>query len=188
MADPLAGEQAADQADRLLQPVEPLAEAAPEVDPERLVLPFEPAATETQHGAAVAHVIDGRRELCGQARVPERVCCDEQADPGAAGRGRQRGERRPALELGVVRVALVAQEVVVDPEAVGTAPLRGDDGVAEARPVGPLYPEGGPDADWKWRWASLHRSMLRSDDGRHRAEWAPLDTAGGAPRRDPCMV
>ena len=50
-------------------------------------------------------------------------------------------ERRPALELVVDPVALVAQEVVVHPEVVEPGRLRVDDGVAQLRPARPLDPE-----------------------------------------------
>ena len=147
MSDPLAIEQPADQPHGLLQPIEALAVTAPEVDAEGPVFELEPAAAQAQHGAAVADVIDSRRELRGQARVAERVRGDEQADLRAGGCCRECGERRPALELAVGRVALVAHQVVVDPEAVGAAPLSRDDGVPKARPVRPLDPERGPDSD-----------------------------------------
>ena len=64
----LAIEQSADQPDRLVQPVEPLAEAAAEIDAERVVLPLEPAAAEAQDRPTARDVVERRRELGGQAR------------------------------------------------------------------------------------------------------------------------
>ena len=66
--------------DGLVEPIEALAEARPEVDPEGVVLAFEPAATEAEDEPALRQVVDGRGELCGQARVAERVGGDEQAE------------------------------------------------------------------------------------------------------------
>ncbi len=143
--DPLPVEQPPDQADRLVEPVEPLAEPRTEIDPERVVLALEPAATEPEDEAPVREMVDGRRELRGQARVPERVRADEQAEPDALGQDGERRERRPALELGVRRVALVRQQVVVHPEAVPAGALDGQARVAERRPVGAVDPERRPE-------------------------------------------
>jgi len=41
-----------------------------------------------------------------------------------------------------VPVALVGEEVIVEPDAVETGALRGEGGVAKLRPVGSLDPEG----------------------------------------------
>jgi len=89
------------------------------------VLVFEPAATEPEDEPAVADVIDRRRDLRGEPRVPQRVCGDEHADPRPlrdGGDGRQRG---PALELRRIAIAFVVEQVIVDPKVVGTGGLRG---------------------------------------------------------------
>ena len=70
--------------DRLVEPVEPLAEAGPEVDPERLVLALEPGAADAEDGPAARDVVEGRRELGRQPRVAERVGADHQPEPDPA--------------------------------------------------------------------------------------------------------
>src|SRR6185312_3911356 len=108
------------------EPIEALAEAGPEVEPERLVLAGEPAAADAQRQPASGEVIERHSELGGEPGVAERVRGDEQAEPGA---GRERCEGRqggPALQLRVVPVALVRQQVVVEPEAVEACPLGGE--------------------------------------------------------------
>ena len=50
-------------------------------------------------------------------------------------------ERRPAVELRVGRVALVGQEVIVDPDRVPAGRLGGEAGVAQVRPARPVDPE-----------------------------------------------
>ncbi len=162
---PLAVEQPPDQRHRLPEPVEPLAETGAEVDPEGVVLALEPAAADAQDRAAAADVVEGRRELGRQAGVAEGVGRDEQADPRPGGHGRDRGQRRPALELGVAPVALVGEQVVVEPEVVEAGGLGPDDGVAKLRPAGPLDPE---------RRAEAHR---------HRSPPRPYRTDVAAPAR-----
>jgi hypothetical protein len=135
-------EEALDEVDGLLEPVKPLAEARSEVEPERLVLPPEPAAADAQDEPAVRHVVQGRRELGRQARVPERVSGHEQPEAGFGRQRCERGKRRPALELPVAPVALVGEEVIVEPETVEARLLGRQAGVPERRPVGPLDPVG----------------------------------------------
>ena len=53
VVDRLAVEQPADDADGLVEPVEALAEARPEVDPERIVLALEPGAADAEDRPAV---------------------------------------------------------------------------------------------------------------------------------------
>ena len=81
VAEPLAIEQAAHEHDRLVEPVEPLARAAEELDPEAVVLALEPGAADAEHGPAVRDVVERRGELGGQARVAERVRADHQPEP-----------------------------------------------------------------------------------------------------------
>ena len=141
MGDGLAVEEAPDEPDRLIEPIEPLAEAGPEVEPERLVLALEPAPAETEHEAPVREVVDGRRELGGQARVAEGVGGHQQAEPDLLGEHSEGGECRPALELRVGGVAFVGEQVVVDPERVPARALDGEAGVAQGRPARPVRPE-----------------------------------------------
>ena len=76
-----------------------------EVDAVRVVLQLEPRAAETEDGAPAADVVERRRRLRHEPRVAERVRADEQAEPEAFGGHRPAGERRPALEDRLVRVA-----------------------------------------------------------------------------------
>ncbi len=137
----LAVEQPADEPDGLAQAVEPLAEPAPEVDPEGVVLALEPAAAEAEDGATAAQVVHGRGQLGGEPRVAERVRRDQEADPRPARDRRDRGQGRPALQLAVAPVALVGEQVIVEPEVVEPGRLGADHGVAQLRPPGPLDPE-----------------------------------------------
>ena len=74
----------------------------------------------------------GLRNVLAATRRPIRA-------PG--GHGGDRGERRPAFELGVAPVALVGQQVVVEPEVVEPGGLGPDGGVAKIRPSRSLDPE-----------------------------------------------
>ena len=116
--DGAAVEQHPTGGDRLVEPVEPLAEAGPEVDAVRRVLELEPGATDAQDGPAIADVVERGRELGGQARVPERVGADQQPELHPLGGHRPCRQQRPALEDGLVRVTEDGVEVVPGPEAV----------------------------------------------------------------------
>ena len=118
VAEAFPVEQAPDDLDRLGESIEPLPEAAPEVEPERRVLILEPAAAEAEDRPPVTDLIQGRGELRRQPRVAERVRCDQQPEPDAGRDRGGRGEGRPAFELGIRRIALVRQEMVVDPDVV----------------------------------------------------------------------
>ena len=149
VGDPLPVEQPPDEPDRLVEPVEPFAEARPEVEPERVVLGLEPAATEAEDEASARQVVDRGRELRGQPRTAERVGADEQAQADALGHRGERRDRRPALELRVGRIALVGQQVIVDPQRVPAGALGGETRVAQLGPGRSLDPE---------RRAEAHRS------------------------------
>ena len=124
-------------------------------------------------------MVDGRGELRGQPRVPEGVRGDQQADPGARRDRGQRGEQRPALELAVGPVALVAQQVVVHPDGVEPDGLGVDHGIAQLGPGRPLHPE---------RRAEPHphlRATYRTDVPSAAVD-QPTDRAAEA-RIDPAM-
>ena len=131
-------------ADRLVEPVEALAEARPEVDPERLVLALEPGAADAEDRPAVADVVEGRRRAwrCG----PGCGTCS----------------RRPSARAGSGVVSAAQAASVSQPSKIGwrhgpwiasrwsqvqtesqPAASAVDGGVAEARPVGRLRPELG---------------------------------------------
>ena len=127
---------ATDSASRSSRSPNPL----PKSSPNAACSSLEPAAAEPEDRPAAADLVDGRRELRGQARVAERVRRDEEAEPGAARHRRDGRERRPALELRVAGVALVGQEVVVDPEVVRAArprPSARPRGATASRSAGP---------------------------------------------------
>ena len=115
-----------------------------EVDPEGVVLALEPAAAQAEDRPAIRELVEGRRELRGQAGLPERVGADEQAQ---ARRVRQDGERRRASSSPRAwrpRVALVGEQVIVEPEESQPAALDRQAGVAEGRPVRPLIQNAAP--------------------------------------------
>ena len=101
---------------------------------------------EAEDEPAVGQVVDGRGELRGEPGVAERVGGDKQAEAGPVGQHGQRRQRRPALELGVGRVALVGEQVVVDPEGVPAGTFGRQARVAQVRPVRPVDPECRPEA------------------------------------------
>ena len=84
MAEPLAVEQAPDEHDRLVQPVEPLADAGGEVDAVGVVLALEPGAADPEHCAPARDVIERDRELRGQTRVAHGVGADHQPEANPA--------------------------------------------------------------------------------------------------------
>ena len=114
----LAVEEAAHRPDRLVEPVQALAEARPELDPVGPVLGLHPRAADAQDRPAAADVVEGRRGLGHDPWVAERVGADEQPEAGPLGLRRPRGERRPALEDRLVGVAEDRVEVVPRPEVV----------------------------------------------------------------------
>ena len=63
VAEPLAVEQPAQEHDRLVEPVEPLAGAGEEVDAEGVVLALEPRPADAEHGPTARHVVERRGEL-----------------------------------------------------------------------------------------------------------------------------
>ena len=112
------------------------------------MLPFEPATAETQDRPPARDVVERRRELRRQAGIAERIRAHQQAKANALRERRDRGQRGPALELGVVPVALVRQQVIVQPQRIPAGLLDRQAGVPQGRPVGSLDPE---------RRAELHR-------------------------------
>ena len=127
------------------QPVQPFPDAAPEVEPECLVLALEPAGADAQDRAAAGDVVDRDRHLGREAGVAEGVGGDHVAEPRPPGDRADRGQRGPALELGVRPVSLVGQQVVVDPQVVEPGGLGVQDRIAQLRPARPLDPERRPE-------------------------------------------
>ena len=95
-----AGEHRADQLDRLVQPVEPLAHAAAEVDAEGGVLRLEPGGAQAQHGPAVREVVERGDHLRHERRVAERVGAHEQPERGPGRQLAPGGQERVASRNG----------------------------------------------------------------------------------------
>ncbi len=140
--DPLTVQEAADEHDGLVEAVEALAEPGPEIEAEGVMFPLEPAAADAQDGAPARYVVKGRRELRGEARIAEGVGGHHRAQVHPGRERRERRQRCPALELGARPVALVGQQVVVQPDGIETGRFSRQTRVAQCRPVGALDPVG----------------------------------------------
>jgi len=126
---------------RLAEPVEPLAEPGPEVQPEGSVLPLEPGAADAHDRPSAADVVDRGEALHCESGVPKGVRADEQAEPDPLGRLGHSRERRVTLEDLLVRVAEDRQEVVPGPDMVVPETFRPLRGSEETRPVAGLAPQ-----------------------------------------------
>ena len=146
VAEPLPVEQPAQEHDRLVEPVEPLARAVEEVDAERVVLALEPRPADAEHGPAVRDVVEGRGDLGQQARVAERVGTDHQAEADPRRQRAERGQHAPALEQRLLPRPEDGHQVVPRPDRIPVGGLGRERGVAHARPVGLLAPELEPEA------------------------------------------
>ena len=150
----LAVEQPPHRADRFVEPVEPLAEAAPELDAVGGVLGLHPRAADAEDRPAVADVIERRGGLGDEPGVAERVGADQQAEPGLLGLARPGVEQRPALEDRLVRVAEDRVEVVPRPEVGVAEPVDPLGGLEHLGPGRGLAPEQDPELDIGHGWAS----------------------------------
>ena len=151
VVEALAVEEAAHQPDGLVEAVQALAHARPEVDPERRVLAGEPGAADPQGRPAARHVVEGRRELGGVARVPERVGADHQSHLHAPRAGRHGAHGQPALQDRLLPWPEDGVEVIPGPDGVPAGILGGEGGREEARPVAGLAPELGAEAHGRHR-------------------------------------
>ena len=131
MGDGLAIEQPPDQSDRFVEPVEPFTEAGAEVEAERVVLALEPAPAEAEDEPSARQVVERRRGLGGQARVAERVGGHQEAEPAPGGQDGEGGQGRPALQLRIAGIALVGQQVVVDPDRIPAGGFGRQAGIAQ---------------------------------------------------------
>src|SRR4051794_20609546 len=139
VAEPLAVEESADEHHRLIEPVEPLTDRR-EVDGVGLMLAGETGGTDPQGRAAHGEGVERRGELRDVARIAERVGADHEPESNAAGEGSEAGKDAPAFEDGLLPRAEDRREVVPCPDAIPAHIVRGEGGVAEARPVGSLCP------------------------------------------------
>src|SRR4029079_18901288 len=153
VVEPLAVEQTAHQHHRLVEVVEPVAHAAPEVDPERLVLAVEPRAADPEDGPAVADMVESGGELRGQPGVAERVGAHHQPEPNPGRDRADRHQERPALEDRLLPRPEDREEVIPGPDRVPACGLGGQTGSARLGPGRLLRPELGPE---------LHRHASRS--------------------------
>ena len=145
VVEPLAVEEAAQEHDRLVEPIEPLAEpGAPGlVEPERVMLALEPGAADPEHGSSGADVVEGRCQLGGEPGVAERVGSDHQAEPNARRQGAQGGESGPALEDRLLPRPEDREQVVPRPDRVPAGAFGSQRSVTEVGPRGVLGPELG---------------------------------------------
>jgi hypothetical protein len=155
-------EHGADDLDRLVEPVEPLPEPRPEVDPVRGVLGLEPGATDAEDRPAAAQVVEGGGELGRERRVAERVGADHQPELRAGRRGGEPGEGQVALEDRPVGRADDRVEVVPREDRVVAEPVRGGRGVDHRLPRGVLRPDQRADPD----------RVVRHDGASRCGRWA----------------
>ena len=138
--DRLTSQERGDAGHRLVEPVQALAEAGPEIDAVGGVLVLEPGATEAQPGPTAADVIDGHGRLGGQAGVAEGVGTDHEAELDAFGRRGPGGQECPALEDRLQRVAHDGVEVVPRPQAVDADRVGKPGDLSKVFPIGLLGP------------------------------------------------
>src|SRR5512134_1904977 len=139
VAHPLAVEEAPHQHDRLVEPVEALAEAgAPFLEAERLVLALEPGPADPEDCPSAADVVERRGELRRQPRIAERVRPDHEPEADARRDGGRGREGRPALEDRLLPGTDDREQVIPGPERVPAGRLGGERRVAELRPGRPL--------------------------------------------------
>jgi hypothetical protein len=135
-------EEQLDQLHGFLESILPFAHRR-ERDAVHAVFRLMPRRTDAELKPPVADVIDGRRHLGQHRWLAVRHARDETAEPDAVGDGRERGERRPALEATAAEILANARrhEVVERPRAVELR-LR----VEEPPHVGELAPRDAVDA------------------------------------------
>jgi hypothetical protein len=110
--DVLAGEQSADDRERLLEPRDEVVER----QPERAELHLVPAAAEAEDEPTAGELVRRGRHAREQARWVERGAGDERAELDALGDPREPGERRPGIPRAADRVAV--EQMVADPHRV----------------------------------------------------------------------
>ena len=91
----------ADEPDRLVQAIQPLAEARPEVEPERLVLALEPTGAEAEDGASLHYRWSSMVASLADAPGCGRCWPRPRAPAGRASSAASRPPGQPALELRV---------------------------------------------------------------------------------------
>ena len=166
VAEPLAIEQPAHEHDRLVEPVETLAEAGAEVD----------AVTRRARARTRRHRSReppdrprrgrGSSRAWRSARVPERVRPDHQAEPDLRRQRPERVEHGPAFEDRLLPRAEDGHQVVPRPDRIPAGLLGREGRVAETRPIGLLRPELEPElrvmVRWSWMLVARNRKLIRS--------------------------
>src|SRR4029078_3520373 len=121
--DFLPVEQRPDRRDGLVQPVQALPDAGPELNAVGLVLQLHPCPTDAEDRPPTARVIDRRDRLRDDARVAERVRADQQAEPRPLRLAGTGAEQRVALKEALIRVAEDRVEVIPGPEMLVAEPV-----------------------------------------------------------------
>ena len=113
-----------------------MSRAVEELDPERVVLAFEPRSADAEDRPAVRDVVEGRDDLRDEARVAERVRPDHQAEADPGRQRAERGQHAVALEQGLLPRPEDGHQVVPRPDRIPAGGIGRDGGVAEPGPVG----------------------------------------------------
>lgn len=142
-----AVEQRPQRARGLVEPVEPLADAPPEVDASGPVLELEPGRTQAGDRAALADVVERRERLRDDERTAERDRPDEQPQPDALRDLRQRREGAVALPGRLLGLADDPVDVIPRPDMVVAELLRTDRPTLELGPRRLLVPQDDPEGD-----------------------------------------
>ena len=116
--DGLAVKQVADRGNGLRQPVQPLAEAAAEVEAERVVLQAEPGSAEAHDRPAAADVVDGGDRLDARPGLRNVFAPTNRPELCLLGCHGNRGQGGVALDDGLVRVTEDGEQVVPGPDVV----------------------------------------------------------------------
>ena len=124
VGDELAVEEAPDQPESFVEPIESSAWGHSEIEAKRFVLALHVSRAHAQHEPPVGDVVEGRGELGDVARIAECHGRHEDADAWRLGQRRERRQRRPAFELGLSPVAGIGQQMILCPERVQTGPAR----------------------------------------------------------------
>ena len=102
------------------------------------MLPLEPGAADAEDRSPARNLVERRGELGRQARIPERVRANHEAEADPRREGSQGRQRRPAFEDGLLPGAEDREHVIPGPDRIPASCLGVQGRVAEARPAGGL--------------------------------------------------
>ena len=165
VGDGLAVEQPADEPDGLVEAIDPLAEARPELEPEGVMLTLEPGRTDPQDRPAIAQVVERRRKFGGHPGVAKRVRTDHEAKACVLRERGQGGQDGPALEHRLLPRTEDRVQMIPGPNRVPARSIGEDRRVSERWPVRGLGPELGAEAD---RGHARGRGLSPTRGGRGR--------------------